>query len=352
MRQGSIRSQRSLVVRGFAAGAVDFERGLPPPWWCFFERRPTETSECDAPTWTHEIASAVVGRGGEAAPHEKIASARSKVSVKTAAIFAGCVAFASACTSVASTPRFRSPDGFVDYVCQRTALVLALPQVVAIETDEVSSIPELHPTSEGTAAAVTTDGYWITAAHCCWSDSGAIPHLLWWDDVDGNAPVTVHVLPARVVWCGRCPRDDQPDSDADLALVCAGRGPQLGFDTVDASALCVGTRVAQAGFGHLAAIGFQQPRERLDQATFWGEGSFAIDAVRPVRNRPGGAVAGEVVLRGAGIPGNSGGPIVTQSGRLLAITSRRAGNGELVAVAPSWEWIRTLIREDRVLKTR
>src|SRR5690606_838667 len=72
----------------------------------------------------------------------------------------------------------------------------------------------------GCAAAVSADGYFLTAAHCV--EDGPLQLVVW----KHERPVTV---PARLVWSGHGPGKDR----ADLALVKADFRPDHYFSLVD-----------------------------------------------------------------------------------------------------------------------
>jgi hypothetical protein len=67
----------------------------------------------------------------------------------------------------------------------------------------------------------------------------------------------------------------------------------------------------------------------------------------PVGARSRRARAGAIVLESPCLPGDSGGPVVSLGGRLLAITVGGVGTQGTCAVAPDWGWIRELIEADR-----
>lgn len=222
------------------------------------------------------------------------------------------------------------------YVNLRTALLLGGGGRVTtqVAADGQSALVGWHPTPDAgggvsSAAAITADGYFLTAAHAV-----------------GDAPLQivrstgtgVAVAPARVVWKG-----DTARGGPDLALIHAPVHHQAFFPLAEAAGLPARARVWTAGFGHVRQ---NQSRGRLQAVSPWRH-----DA----RGTPWRLIEHTAPL----LRGDSGGPLVDRDGRLLGVNTEFLvqpaslfGIDHLrvyrpIAVTPDARWLENRIARDR-----
>lgn len=183
-----------------------------------------------------------------------------------------------------------------DFLVQRSAVLVGGAQIafdVSAAGPKAVSYRVVGPHHFGisTATAVDRRGYFLTTAHSI----TAGPLYLVYSTGEG-----LRVAEPRVVWRG------DPDAGPDLALLCIDRPVERVFEWADGFRANDG--VVEVG------PNFETPL------------SFAIDcfggrAVQTVRRAfRDGEVNGSILLHTApGHPGDSGGPLATKDGRLLAI---------------------------------
>ena len=195
-------------------------------------------------------------------------------------------------------------------------------------------------TTHGAAVPITRDGYFLTALHCLEGPRAALIVV----DVGDGEPRAIKPE-WRVVWKSRDKRE------LDLALIHAPVRLGTSFSLVGARGLEQGSRVAVAGWSSFFS---GQP--------MGANAAGRIVGVSPDFGQAPGprwqVLSHDVPLH----PGDSGGPLIDRSGRLVGINgamrfSRFAAIfspssmqsldylGE--AVAPDPDWIHSLIRADR-----
>jgi len=183
--------------------------------------------------------------------------------------------------------------------------------------------------SIGSAAAVTPDGYYLTAAHCL-NEKGL--RLIAY-----TPEGVVYAHQVRTVWSGK-------EEGMDLALIhIPVPGVRLkSFSLADASALEPGVEVLAGGVGGLKH----------------SQSAGKILSVRDRENRSPGPWK-SVVHSTTLIKGDSGGPVMNEAGKLVGITSTGGAFGLGVpgarwvhsyrsgAVWADPRWIHSLIEQDR-----
>jgi S1-C subfamily serine protease len=184
------------------------------------------------------------------------------------------------------------------------------------------------------AAAVTADGYFLTAAHAVGDDRMQIVR---------STGRGVEVARARVVWKG-----EAPIGGPDLALIHASIEGQAYFPMADAASLPARSRVWTAGFGDVRQ---NQSRGRLRAIGAWQQDSRGVPWRLVEHTAP--------LMRG-----DSGGPLVDRAGRLLGVNTEflvqpasLLGIDHLriyrpMAVATDPEWLNRLIAKDRAQRSR
>jgi len=170
----------------------------------------------------------------------------------------------------------------------------------------------------GTAAAITSDGYFLTAAH---NLRGELFHLV------ALGESGLRIGRARVVW-----RGSPGDPRADFALLHVAGAAGRAFAWAERGAVERGTE--------LVAAGTARPLEPLSFA-----GGEALGAI----STPRGSPPASLVLHGVPVRrGDSGGPLVTREGRLVALNVIYAPlTGRHVSVRPDPDWVARLIALDR-----
>ena len=192
----------------------------------------------------------------------------------------------------------------------------------------------------GSAVAVSTDGYFLTAAHCV--EVGPRFTLIALNKSQGATAAT-----ARVVW-----RGDYTKDGPDLALIHAPARPDNTLTPTMAAN--TGRPVLTCGFG---SQGF--PR------LAYGASGGTINDLGPIQESTDGARWREIGHTAPMTPGDSGGPLISEAGELLGINVTVGGaaifplglnqiwgyQGTAIAADPGW--ISSLIRQDRkTLKRR
>jgi len=215
----------------------------------------------------------------------------------------------------------RSIDGqpAIQYAFDRLALIIAnADDLDCVSSDgkrfKVLATLNGAPTSEsvGSAVPLTSDGYLLTAAHCCES----LPLLIVARTTDGM----VRQSPARVVWMGR------PDIwNQDVAIVHAPGMAVAPARWPDPDSIRAGTEVISAGglVGSSIAV----------------TGGAAVD--RSLANAETGMTETALIL--PVVPGHSGGPVFTADGSLIGIITR------VESEFPMGSWTASAIRLDPAL---
>jgi S1-C subfamily serine protease len=192
-----------------------------------------------------------------------------------------------------------------------------------------------------TAAAITTDGYWITAAHCLHGHTNVFLRT--------KKTGTFEREPARVVWTGRSGSDAGDDGGwRDLAVLKTEKSPGVAFECLGADAIAPGTSLVSVGFPRLIPSAVPS-----DAPSFAGGHLDERSEPEPFPQGPETVLLREDArLR----PGYSGGPLSTLDGRLVAVNIRvlllPTGRWKTIAVAPDWSWIRACIDADRARSQR
>lgn len=208
-----------------------------------------------------------------------------------------------------------------DFLARRSALVIR--SIISIRPQGGSFL--IEESGLGTAAALTNDGYLLTAAHCVTEPN---PHVI---------VVTREgrrITPARVVWAG-----DPEDERRDLAVLKVEQRLLWTFDWADLGEVREGTELVGAGYGGAA----ERPAPRVF-------GGLCVQAPEPVvgEGEPLTAlVRGDLPF----VPGDSGGPLVTRAGGLLAVNTRVTVSffrpPRSISLAPDAAWVERTISEDR-----
>jgi S1-C subfamily serine protease len=223
------------------------------------------------------------------------------------------------------------------YVIRRTALLLGgagrVTTTVAPSQRSAMVGWELRPGEKGggvsSAAAITPDGYYLTAAHAV--DESRLRVVR----ANGRG---VDLAKARIVWSG-----DPSRGGPDLALIHAPAKGLPYFPLVGTDVGSPRMRVWTGGFGDLRQ---NQARGRLRGTSTWQE-------------QADGARWRTVEHTAPLMQGDSGGPLVDADGRLLGVNTEfliqpasLLGYDHLrlyrpVAMAPDPAWIESLIMRDR-----
>lgn len=147
------------------------------------------------------------------------------------------------------------------------------------------------------AVPVSTDGYFLTAAHCVDNDDLTLVTL--------NQDFRLVKVKARVVWCG------DAKNGPDLAVIHAKVRPPMPFQLAGANELIENVPVAATGWSGIV-------HENPTGATAAGR----ILSVSPLQADKSSGAVWRVV--GHDVPlnfGDSGGPLVLKDGRLAGINS-------------------------------
>ncbi|MES2465720.1 MAG: serine protease [Verrucomicrobiota bacterium] len=192
----------------------------------------------------------------------------------------------------------------------------------------------------GSAVAVTTDGYFLTAAHCF--EVGPRFTLISFNNSEGATAAK-----ARVVW-----RGDYLKDGPDLALIQAPVRPENTLTP---------TMAAIQG-GHILTLGFGS--HGLPRLVYGASGG-KINYLGPVHQTADGARWREIGHTAPMAPGDSGGPLIGEAGELLGINVTVGGAAifplglnqiwryQGTAIAADPDWISKLIQKDReTRKTR
>jgi S1-C subfamily serine protease len=229
----------------------------------------------------------------------------------------------------------------MDYAGGRVGLLLeARSSEVHIrtmkETDhEVTCKISARARGAGSAVPLSADGYFLTAAHCV--DAPKLTLLTLTNDkgIEKGA--------VRVFWQGR-PENGEPD----LALIHVPLKPYAAFQMVRLTDLKKRSPVYVSGFG-----AGRSTRMEL------GYGGGEVARIGPMQAMPSGARWRLFYHTAPVAPGDSGGPVINEAGRLLGINTvvqvrlvtvrgKDAVQGyDCIAVSADPEWIRSMIEKDR-----
>lgn len=227
------------------------------------------------------------------------------------------------------------------YSLQRTAIVLPPGVKMTHHTKREGNMLRFEARFQGqdknlftaSAAAITADGYFLTAAHCL--DQGACTLVAL------TRGGELQVAPARVVWCGLLDK-----GGPDLGLVHAAIIPARTIPIAAFPAEPKGTLIFTSGFGAHGP---------------GGSGGHVVHAGR-VQKRAGGVRWREIYHDAPLAPGDSGGPLVNEEGRLVGINIQIRGKWQRndqaialtnytgVAVSPDPGWVHALIVSDRAAR--
>lgn len=189
----------------------------------------------------------------------------------------------------------------------------------------------------GSAVPISSDGYFLTAAHCV-SQEKPVKVLAW------TTEKKLAARTARVVWVGS-------KEKADVALLKADIRPAFWLSLARDRTMSPGEGIMMAGFG-----GPYIPEKAGDRRRVAGGTILKSDAPQ---SDPGGAKWRAFNHTGPMLPGDSGGPVIAADGTLLGINSSmdeeyyetwfgpwRRKNWT-TAIAPDAAWISCLIEQDR-----
>lgn len=248
----------------------------------------------------------------------------------SAACLAGCMG-ASLEEKRASFRPYRAAevDGIPlsEFVSARTAMVLRDFEVL-VAANRGHRHLRLSPTGGdsqgyGTAVAISRDGYFLTAAH---NLAGTTLHLV------ANLPGgQTRIGPARRVWVG-----DPDDPRFDFAILKLETTLPVAFEWAPRASIQDGTPLVVAGcVAPLSPPVFSAGR--------------ALDTIAKPE-REGRLPPSSLVTHGVPVRrGDSGGPLTTLRGRLVALNVIYAPlTGRHLSVRPDPRWVRWVIARDRL----
>lgn len=224
---------------------------------------------------------------------------------------------------VGKTPAFAYMPERIGYLVAGKALIFMIPKKDGMEMNIWSK----SPFDVGSAAAVSEDGYYLTAAHCV---KQAPLQLLGYD-----GRKILHASGVRVIWKSGSDRSD-------LALVHASVRPRGYFTMAGPSEIGGrGKPVLAGGLGGL--------KQNLSAGRIRKVFSYEENGVKYLE------ILHDTPLE----KGDSGGPLMDESGRLLGVSSK-GGAWSLEVFGKYWfnsrrsisvwvdpHWILSLIEEDR-----
>jgi len=201
-----------------------------------------------------------------------------------------------------------------DFLAARTLRLL-------IDPEQIADSEDVYCGGVASATPITADGYMLTAAHAA-ETKGLEGRLL----VQLSGSPRAHRV--RVVWSGF----EDEDTRVDMALLHVSPPPDAWFELAPEGALEEGQRVVCAGFS-------------TAQVTF---ASGKLEGELAMGNRLARTIIHSTPLRS----GDSGGPLITLDGRLVAVNASGHWSplgGVLVsrAVRPNRDWLDGLIERDR-----
>lgn len=228
-----------------------------------------------------------------------------------------------------------------DFVRVRTARVITGKAKIGLtQTGRTSYHFSLEPSAGsayGSAVPISTDGYFLTAAHCVSRDK-PLKVLAW------TREKKLEARPARVVWLGS-------KEKADVALLKAEIRPVFWLPLARDPALSAGEPILMAGYGgvHLA----------LKSSDGRRVAGGVILKTEAAQSDASGAKWRAFDHTGPMLRGDSGGPVIDGHGRLLGVNSSVyyeyyetwfgpwRVNSSATAISPDAAWIQRLIARDR-----
>lgn len=222
-------------------------------------------------------------------------------------------------------------EGIERYLTARTAMLLRdFDVAVARERDQ--HVLRLSPTAGdrqgfGTAVAISHDGYFLTAAH---NLQGNVIHLLL-----RSAEGRLKIGTARAVWSG-----DPDDPAQDFAILKLDVITPSCFQWADPATVHPGTTLVTAG----CAAPLAPPVLSAGAALETIPAPASQDGLPPT----------SLVIHDAPVrKGDSGGPLTTLDGRLVALNVIYAPlTGRHQSVRPDPEWVTWVIGVDRLRRRR
>lgn len=232
-----------------------------------------------------------------------------------------------------------------DYVRVCTVRVLAGDMKIKIgQTGPGKFSVSLAPGPSGdsgssSAAAISADGYFLTAAHCVSRDR-PVKVLAW------TKSKKLVARPARVVWVG-------DKEKADVALLKADLKPLYWLPLADDATLSPDEPVLLAGYGNV----FSDQRSSDGRRVAGG----VILQAEAAQSDDSGAKWRAFHHTGPLLRGDSGGPVIDARGKLLGVNSSVyklyyetwgiswgwLGWSGTTAISPDAAWIQRLIERDR-----
>lgn len=177
------------------------------------------------------------------------------------------------------------------------------------------------------AVAIAADGYFLTAAHCL--HPGHLNYLAYWDGSRAK------IAPARTVF-----HDQERTPDRDVAILHVDAELPCIFEWCTADVLAAGTAVVAVGHSDLSFV--SDSTLRLSQECFAGR-------MAAVRTLPTDFL--EVRSQIPARRGDSGGPLATVDGTLIAVHSQ-GHSGPFssftsIALRPDPAWVERILQTDR-----
>lgn len=235
----------------------------------------------------------------------------------------------------------------LSYALDRTRIILMCEFPLSISSESSSGedsgnteadSPDRPPIGNGTATAITSDGYFLTAAHVVDFDHVYLTEVAQDDYTQELEATTLH--PVRVIWKGTLKDPNLPD----MALIHSALRPDKHFSLLRPPVLSPGAEVVTAGYGG------GKPAQSSGAILHRGGFKKPISGAHHV-----------VYLSDAPIiAGDSGGPLMTANGELLGVNvsshfgimrylfgGRKLTNHRTRTVCPDTDWIRKLILKDR-----
>jgi S1-C subfamily serine protease len=212
-----------------------------------------------------------------------------------------------------------------DFLEARTAIVVAGAEPILI-TDRAQEMDvRLRSVGNGgvnigSAAAISADGYFLTAAHCV---AGEPLYLLY------AYPGTPKIVKARLVW----KYSDASDPFRDIAILKCDPSPEAAFEMADDRQFMVDSRVVTNGVNGLA-------------------GGSILRISSAATDSRGQQPQVRVIVHDAPLAeGDSGGPLTTLAGDLIGIEvlarGSILGHAQGIALRPDPKWLESQVAADR-----
>lgn len=192
----------------------------------------------------------------------------------------------------------------------------------------------------GSAVPISSDGYFLTAAHCVGKKGSTIQLLV----QTASPPVTLSV--ARVVWRS----DDTAPNEPDLAILHTPIKPEVFVRLAAQDGLKTGMPILASGFGSIQKN--------------WAGGYLL--SITPPQPAPSGVIWRKLTHSAPFTPGDSGGPMLSAEGELLGINTSLVltkskwlpfGLGPWhyehgVSFIPDPAWLNSIIQSDRAWRSQ